>query len=160
MSITITDDKAAERRYPYEYLWESDEFCAYDFEELDLEFRLIYQGPLPSSNTKNRRAKFKQNLREHFHGQLAHLWSVQQPLEGISKYRHVSEDMSTVPPTRKEWTRLDTLADMYKDKHGIRWAPLVNRQFGLACELDILFLRRANPGNITTHGGEIGRAHV
>lgn len=110
-----------------------------------MEFRLIYQGPLPSSGG-NSRARFKHNLLKHFHRQLAYLWEVQQPLAGIAKQHNSVEDNSTGTVVRREWTGLDELADIFTDKQGIRWAPLINTRYGLVCELDILFLRRANLG--------------
>ena len=41
------------------------------------------------------------------------------------------------------------------ESHGFRWLPLVTEAWGLACSLDILFLRRDNPGNLIERGGDI-----
>jgi hypothetical protein len=38
---------------------------------------------------------------------------------------------------------------------GYQFLPLVGGEFGTACSLDILFLRRDNPGNLIESGGDI-----
>ena len=38
---------------------------------------------------------------------------------------------------------------------GFRWSPLIDERYGLACALDILFLRRDEPGNVIKSGGDI-----
>lgn len=50
-------------------------------------------------------------------------------------------------------SRLDDLADRYT-AHGFRFAPLIGPHYGLACSLDILFLRRGAPGG-TIQGTDI-----
>jgi hypothetical protein len=43
-------------------------------------------------------------------------------------------------------------------KCGYRFVPLVNNRYGLACSLDILFLRRDDPGNViedSDSGGDV-----
>jgi hypothetical protein len=38
---------------------------------------------------------------------------------------------------------------------GFHWLPLVKRDSGLVCALDVLFLRRDTPGGLVKHGGDI-----
>jgi hypothetical protein len=38
-------------------------------------------------------------------------------------------------------------------KYGYKWLPLVTEELGIACSLDILFLRRDAPGKIIVSGG-------
>jgi hypothetical protein len=38
---------------------------------------------------------------------------------------------------------------------GFRFVPIIHRPHELACELDILFLRRERPGAIVSHGGDL-----
>lgn len=53
----------------------------------------------------------------------------------------------------EEITGLDVIANDFVVS-GYRFLPLVNNRFGLACSLDILFLRRDDPGALI-HGGDI-----
>jgi hypothetical protein len=49
---------------------------------------------------------------------------------------------------------LDWIADDHQQCGG-RFIPLVSNLGGFACSLDILFLRRDNPGNMIRSGGDI-----
>jgi hypothetical protein len=40
-------------------------------------------------------------------------------------------------------------------KYGYRFVPLINYKNGIACSLDILFLRRDGPGNLIASGGDV-----
>lgn len=51
-------------------------------------------------------------------------------------------------------TPLDFIARDFT-KFGYRFVPLISRYFGTACSLNILFLRRDNPGNLIKSGGDI-----
>src|SRR5687767_2319015 len=41
------------------------------------------------------------------------------------------------------------------ERCGQRYVPLVNSSYGIACALDILFLRRDQPGNLIRPGGDL-----
>ena len=58
---------------------------------------------------------------------------------------------SGTPPKR---SMLDWVADNYA-RCGYRFVPLVNNLDGIACALDILFLRRDEPGSLIKGGGDI-----
>lgn len=121
-----------------------------------MEFRLIYKGPLPSQGSGGNRAREKHSIRKQFHLQLRELWSQHPHLRLLSSHRfRVEPDgpYPTVDPGQKTW--LEHIADEYQ-RCGGRFVPLVRKRGGdLTCSLDILFLRRDNPGNIITSGGDI-----
>ncbi len=116
-----------------------------------MEFRLIYEGPLKASGNDSRRVAEKHAIRKAIHKQLAELWTLQYPLKNILRqHHHIVETGKTV----FEGSGVDKLASNYA-RCGFRFAPLINKHFGTACGLDILFLRRENPGELITKGGDI-----
>jgi len=56
----------------------------------------------------------------------------------------------------KHWDRreIQKLANKYQ-RCGYRFVPFVSKEYALACSLDILFLRRDDPGNLIKSGGDI-----
>lgn|SRR2546425_4871760 len=55
-------------------------------------------------------------------------------------------------PLGKPWVHF--LAEEYT-RCGFRFVPLVRKDSAFSCSLDILFLRRDNPGNLVCSGGDI-----
>lgn len=109
-----------------------------------MEFRLTYQGKLPSASRGDTRSADKHRIRTALHPQLKELW-------GGDNY------------LRKYWigrekdgrTWADALADNYK-RCDLRFLPLIGSEAGDdACALDILFLRRDHPGGLVESGGDI-----
>jgi hypothetical protein len=162
-----------------------DIFSFYEPEEFDssggekMEFRLIYQGPLPSEKCEDRlvtgsggygRAKDKHRLRKHFHLQLRELWKQHPDLRAQSEQRYAVyttasnqvsapgpgvEQIEAVPsghPNAKTW--VEHIADNYL-RCGGRFIPLIRDAGGFTCDLNILFLRRDNPGNLINNLGDI-----
>ena len=139
-----------------------------------MEFRLIYQGPLPAEKCQDKqtvggggygRAKDKHRLRKHFHPQLRELWAQHPDLrkqaeslffkvfpgegdEGIVPLRKDS------PPAQGAKNWVEHIADDHT-RCGGRFVPLVSERGGFTCSLDILFLRRDGPGNLIENGGDI-----
>jgi hypothetical protein len=99
-----------------------------------LEFRLIYEGPLPAQGTGDSRAKEKHAIRKALHLQLKEVFS-QFPFLNRNK---------------------DFFAQNYV-RCGFNFVPLINQHHYHAryCKLDILFLRRDAPGNLIKSGGDI-----
>ena len=121
-----------------------------------MEFRLIYKGSLPAQGAKaGSRVKEKHVIRRQLHPQLRELWHGDQLLS-----RYAQEADLSKKHIKPEWseseraTGLDLFAEPYT-KFGYRFIPLVGTEFGIACALDILFLRRDNPGNLIRSGGDI-----
>ena len=106
-----------------------------------MQFRLIYKGALPSRQGGNSCVE-KHHIRQQFHQQLKQLWKETYFLKFALEPRG---------STRPYW---EHIADNYQIE-SFRFLPLITRENGLACNLDILFLRRDNPGNLVKHGGDI-----
>ena len=131
-----------------------------------MDFRLVYRGPLASDGD----ARQKHAIRKQFHPQLAELWKThpllrKQTTEDIRLYttpsNMVSEPGPNVPQIMRAGTHhkgkpwVQHLGDKFK-RGNYRFAPLVLTG-QVVCSLEILFLRRENPGNIvrTKKGGDI-----
>ena len=108
-----------------------------------MEFRLIYEGPLPS----NGNATIKHAIRKKFHGQLKELWATHRFLQ-------LMKERVTLEPGFTGSTFLNALARRFKVE-GFHFVPLVNNVYGLICGLDILFLRKGKPGDLVMPGGDI-----
>jgi len=133
-----------------------------------LEFRLVYKGPLPSDTGDGNKAKYKHLIRKHFHQQLRQLWkvhpSLRAQLEGlwIKVSQNDNGTWNVIPvtvfsgnPISHSDQPVKTWVEHVADDHqcaGARWVPLVSKLSGLACSVDILFLRRDGPGDIVWHG--------
>ncbi len=148
------------------------DFFEPEFEECAVEFRLIYKGSLPAEGSGGGRTKEKQSLRKYFHLQLSELWKQhptlrEQTTEPLVKTRTPSNLMSHPGPdtlqvlaginalgnpSAKPW--IEHVADEH-DQFGYRFVPLITKQGGFTCSLDILFLRRDGPGNLVRPGGDI-----
>lgn len=109
-----------------------------------MQFRLIYRGQLPPARwEESTRRKEKHEIRKQLHKQIAELWKVHPLLIQWGSLR--GENGNTV---------VDGMADNF-GKFGFRWVPLITERYGLACSLDILFLRRDEPGKLIKSGGDI-----
>ncbi len=109
-----------------------------------MQFRLGYQGKLPAAGSSGTRNKEKHEIRKHLHKQLSELWQ-HQPI--LSRYLDKDGQYGR--------SAAEKMADKFK-MCGFRFLPLMHTYFGsLACGLDILFLRRDQPGGLIRHGGDI-----
>jgi hypothetical protein len=135
-----------------------------DLEEYEgdlLEFRLIYEGRLPAESRSGTRGDVKHAIRKIIHGQLCELWE----RVSILRYRKNAKFM-VVPENTKIYvpdntplgdgvtTETEALADKFA-RCGFRFVPLILKERSRGCSLDILFLRRDNPGDLIIHGGDI-----
>ncbi len=120
------------------YRWNSGEYDADELSEESVDFRLIYEGRLSASTPNDGRVKNKHEVRKAIHKQLASLYKQHHALRS----RPIAGS--------KPW--LDAIADTYA-RCGFRFVPLVNESQALVCGLDILFLRRDEPGHILKSGG-------
>jgi len=128
-----------------------------------MEFRLIFDGSLPS----NAGTKDKHRIRRCFHPQLRRLWTEHQSLAHkwetiphIPLNNPVARNIDHVLRSRgyinnvPGLTEVEMLARDFS-RCGYRFVPLVNKRFDLVCGLNILFLRRGNPGELVLPGGDI-----
>jgi len=108
-----------------------------------MEFRLTYEGDLPSSgNTSHCEEKHK--IRKQFHPQLKKLWEQTKSLKDLKHIVFPIEPGTLqTPPLR----RVDYLASQFQ-RVNHRFVPLVTADLWLWCGLDVLYLRNENPGRI------------
>ena len=110
-----------------------------------VQFRLTYRGQLPAARwEEDTRRKEKHLIRKQLHKQLKELWHIHPLLKKWSAPFSENDPRSVV----------SGVADDF-GKFGFRWVPLINERYGLACALDILLLRRDEPGNVIKAGGDI-----
>lgn len=114
-----------------------------------MEFRLIYEGSLKSSGNSTKQVKEKHAIRKEFHKQLSILWGYHPTLQ-----RWATGVMQNIPGTLEHMTYNEKLARRFS-KCGYRFIPLVSKDNFMICGLDILFLRRENPGDLILRGGDI-----
>jgi hypothetical protein len=137
-----------------------------------MEFRLLYQGPLPAEKCESghasgpsRRAKDKHQLRKHFHPQLRELWEQHPDLrEQANSFCYVGargkegKRLVFVDEALSKASNVKKYIEHIADDHPFcnsRFVPLVSEAGGFTCALDILFLRRDSPGNLIENGGDI-----
>jgi hypothetical protein len=149
-----------------------------------MEFRLIYDGPLPAEKCRDRgeagggavgRAKDKHHLRKSFHPQLRELWKQDPGLHeqaerffriDLTPHNRISypgpgvrEIVAVMPGEPGSKRYIDHIADSHV-YCGNRFVPLVSQSGGFSCALDILLLRRQNPGNLVDNGDIDNRMKV
>jgi len=102
----------------------------------EVNFRLTYDGPLKAAGQSDTRRVDKHVMRCAFDRQLSELIDNRDVLY-------------------EEFTPVDKLGPrMYR--HGkFVFLPIVRSDLYLVCDLDILFLRRENPGSVVSGGGDL-----
>jgi hypothetical protein len=123
--------------------------------EVALEFRLLYRGKLPAGSSSDRRRKQQIHMiRKQFHQQLQLLWQQHRALSGFLAHPAQSSEQESFRPM------FEMKADNFA-RCGYRFLPLVSRETGLGCGLEILLLRRDDPaGLIRTAGGMENRLNL
>jgi hypothetical protein len=115
----------------------------------NLEFSLVYEGPLYAHRESKLRAAHKHSIRKQFHPQLRKLWS--------TKLSHwVSGNQTSA--LKRVWSAGGPLVEQLADHFqvcGYRFVPLVTERLMLACKFDILFLRREIGKGKIIQGGDI-----
>ena len=124
-----------------------------------MEFYLTYKGQLRAEGKGGGRSREKQLLRKEFHKQLRELWQQHPDLRRQAGSKFIREPnrgrilvAHDGQPEAKTW--VEHIADDHQ-KCGGRFVPLVSKVGGFTCSLEILFLRRDNPGHIIASGGDI-----
>jgi hypothetical protein len=107
-----------------------------------MEFRLTYKGKLPSVTSGDTRVAHKHRIRKEIHKQLRYLWETHPNL--AMPFASLTDGSLYISKVADKYARC-----------GFRFVPLVGEQSGVACALDILFLRRDFPGNMISHRGDI-----
>jgi hypothetical protein len=132
-----------------------------------MRFRLVYQGRLPASGNSPK-PTFVRDIRDQFHGQLKALWESHIALKHLlqraivlkepDKYIisakpspfYEERDIEKCPPQDHE---VDLCAQIARGTQ--RFMPLVRKSLNLNCELNVLFLRKEDPGALVLQGGDI-----
>ncbi len=108
-----------------------------------MEFRLIYQGPLPSASSTTPRPKEQHAIRKTFHCQLVEFWR---------GHPHLKQFMEP------NWLRPESVVNRVAKNHICgphKFLPLSRIKPDSFCSLNITFLRRDFPGNLVSHGGDL-----
>ena len=121
---------------PHKRIYASD---VYDFKDEDLvmEFRLYYDGLLRStqrrseSKQKDKLSTHKHKIRQCFHRQLKEHWK-----------NNVNLKSAVMREKGKETLPMDEWVATQHNMYGYNFAPLVRKEWGVMCSLDILLLRR------------------
>lgn len=128
-----------------------------DPDEGFMEFRLTYEGPLRSSGNGRdgnlAKREHKHDIRKVFHRQLRLLWEETPFLKagegsGPNLLSADSRGYVKAPTTVQELS-------VAHSHYGFNFVPLVTADLGLMCGLDILYLRRAKPGDVLQYTGDI-----
>ena len=127
-----------ERRETARSPWDPD----LDANEGDLDFRLTYAGPLRASQDDNKlrqRSHHVHDIRQQFHAQLKILWAAHPVMKQVAKNGSSVELYvgSGAPPLNQIF-----------DREGFKWLPIVTKENGLICKVEILMLREGQPGKV------------
>jgi hypothetical protein len=127
--------------YEYTYNGRSLSDWLRDFER-SMEFYLNYDGPLPSEPASP--SAVKNDIRKQLHPQLRDLWNREHILKAISgsQRNEPAPDGGPQVISGLEFHARDFIRGPF------RFVPLVCDDFGITCDLDILFFRRENPGSL------------
>jgi hypothetical protein len=133
-----------------------------------MKFTLTFDGDLPSAANRNKRVREKWDIRRQIHDQLNTLWcksqvlravlvnSITNPDDAAIAIRH--NDDPEVAPIWHDFPWQDTgIVNLCSPilVNGYRCLPLVRKSLHLTCELDILFLRQQEPGELIHQGGDL-----
>jgi hypothetical protein len=141
-----------------------------------MKFTLTYSGSLESSGNKSKLVKVWA-IRNALHLQLAELWQTHPVLSGLGldAGTEVSAPLDLAigrPPSwhtpleklpevrvslenKKSSARTLNLITKPIKKSGFAFVPIVRESLALACDLDITFLRKEEPGSLVFQGGDI-----
>lgn len=105
----------------------------------EVNFRLTYDGPLKAASQSDTRRLEKHAIRRVFNKQL---WALYDSRDGAAfldaEFKSLGE---------AEFPRIA--------RGPFRFVALVREKLNLVCDLDILFLRRENPGQLIVGGGDL-----
>ncbi len=115
-------------------------------EETDLmEFRLLYDGELPSTGNKGKPFEVHA-IRRIFHPQLRRLWNAERNLRELAKMScnpgKAEASGMVLPLTDNEMFDfgIKTISTVWS-RVGFDWVPLVTPKIALRCSIDVLLLR-------------------
>lgn len=119
-----------------------------------MEFRLVYLGQhLKSAGRANPRAWEKHQIRLYLHEQLKRLWETHPLLKFYAQDAHFERGDLALFPVSHQATKIEFIAKRYEG-----FVPVAIGDFGMSCELDILFLRAEPVGKVISRdaaGGDL-----
>ena len=143
-----------------------------------MKFTLTYSGRLLASGNRPKPAE-KWAIRRAFHPQLAELWQIHPVLKGFGVYADAevsrmpsaydigsavlrNNTLPIEPPnvrvslrtTDRSTRTLQALTTPIVIKD-LKFIPVVRRSLALVCDLDIIFMRKEEPGSLILQGGDI-----
>lgn len=129
--------------------------------DITMEFRLVYDGRLPAASRSETRNPDKDRIRRVFSKQLAELFATHPALrswldkeEDTENFSSENERIRAYMKRGEKYSMVDLLGAKY-ERCGQKYVPLISSPYGVACSLDILFLRRDQPGNLIVSGGDL-----
>jgi hypothetical protein len=128
-----------------------------------MNFKLTYEGPLAASGNSSGRIPDKWLIRKQIQPQLAELWTTHPVMKGIgisamSTSINMGGRVQLSAPARVTIGDSAAVASKLVEPvvvSGHPFIPLVRKSLELACGLDILFLRKEQPGSLILQGGDI-----
>lgn len=127
-----------------------------------MRFVLTYDGLLRASGNKPK-PEDKWNIRKAIHPQLDELYIEDQTLRRIKSSSVIPrssgfmtfEEHHSAPiiPKQADETDMDLMGPLLVGDHP--FVPLVRQSMGLVCAIDIIFLRKEDPGALIKQGGDI-----
>ncbi len=108
---------------------------------------LTYDGPLHAASNKDPRTEEKNAIRRKFHAQLADMWLTHPALDGWLYHWEMLDQ-------EQRYRDLPNNALLAHRCGAYTFIPLVTPKHHMICDLDVLFLRRAAPGELI-HGGDL-----
>src|SRR4051794_25157580 len=110
--------------------------------EIFMEFRLTYAGRLHSNNERRERQRSLKvhELRKVFHRQLKVLWDSHPVLAEVKRSGSTLSGSTVYVVSASETISLKQTFE----REGFNWLPLVTRENGLICSVDILLTRAEN----------------
>jgi len=141
--------------YPREYVEIGS--CELVEKENAVEFRLLFDGEIGSDS----RAPIKQAIRRALHPQLRRLWLVNRKLRELAEHygRTFHARMQTQTGQTPIYPSQDEAIEFAFQHWGNTWnrapfrfVPLVTKELGVVCSIDILLLRPDDDTYVTVHG--------
>lgn len=132
-----------------------------------MKFTITYDGELPSAGNRNSRVAEKWDIRKAIHPQLVELWTTntelqrlavrQVPLDTGGYWAVETHHLFTTAPSTGTFEKIEGYYHLCAPiaVRGLNCIPLVRESLALACGLDILFLRKEEPGKLISQGGDI-----
>ena len=125
-----------------------------------MRFRLFFHGSLPPSGNNKKRAAEKWAVRRDIHPQLEQLRAVHPVFSGFGLQLPplpVTFNASNIggPVNVTPISKVAASISEAKAVEGYNFVPIVRGSLNLGCAIDLLFLRRGNPGSLVTQEGDI-----